>query len=97
MLIVSSTGHSVPSLGLSTSTPCGPRQRELWIIKMETGPLALAGVAQLVEHWPANQRVAGSLLIRAHGWFAGRERAGGDQSILFSHINVSLSPFLPLL
>ena len=27
---------------------------------------ALAGVAQWIEHWPANQRVAGLIPVRAH-------------------------------
>ena len=34
--------------------------------------LALAGVAQWTERWPANQRVAGLIPFGAHAWVAGQ-------------------------
>ena len=38
---------------------------------------ALAGVAQWIECWPANQRVAGSIPIRARSWVTGQVPVGG--------------------
>ena len=55
---------------------------------------ALAGVAQWIEHWPENQRVAGSLSVRAHAQVVGqvpsRGRERGNHTLMF------LSSFPPL-
>ena len=34
--------------------------------------IALAGVSQWIECWPANQRVAGSIPSQAHAWVVGQ-------------------------
>ena len=57
--------------------------------------LALAGVAQWIEHGPTNQRVTVQFPVRAHAWVAAqvpsRGRTRGNHALMF----LSLSP-LPL-
>ena len=60
---------------------------------------ALAGVAQWTEHWPANQKVTGSipgqgtfLYCRPGPWLG---CARGNQSMFLSHTDVSFPLFLP--
>ena len=50
--------------------PKGQRQ------KIHLKLYALAGVAQWIEYWPANQRVAG-LIPRAQAWLRGKPPVGG--------------------
>ena len=55
---------------------------------------ALAAVAQWTECRPANPKLLVRFPVRAHAWVAGQVpiwgRARGNQSMYFSHINVSL-------
>ena len=56
--------------------------------------LALAGVAQWIERWPANQRVAGSIPSQGtclHCW--PRPQFGANER--HTHIDVSLPLFSP--
>ena len=56
--------------------------------------MALAGVVPWIEHWPANQEVAGS--IPSQGTCLGCRRWGWARDYRYtylSHIDVSLSPF----
>ena len=59
---------------------------------------ALAGVAQWIEHWPANQRVNSLIPIRAHAWGAGqvpsRGHARGNHTLMFLSLFFSLSSLL---
>ena len=67
-------------------------ENEMLTLKVTLG--ALAGVAQWIEPQPANQRVAGSIRVRAHAWVVGQVpwcRACKRQP----HIHVSLPLFLP--
>ena len=59
--------------------------------------LALARVAQWIEHQPGNQRVPGSIPIRAHAWVVGQVPSKGVPEVT-SHwcFSPSLSPSLPL-
>ena len=61
--------------------------------------VSLAGAAHWIECQSANQKVAGSVLIRAHAWVAGQVpgwgHVRGNQLMFLSHINVSLPLFLP--
>lgn len=52
---------------------------------------ALVGVAQCIECWPANQRVASLIPSQGTGQVSGRERMRGNRTLL-----ASLSPSLPL-
>ena len=72
---------------------------------LEKRNVALAGVAQLIEHQPANQMVPGVQVpfpAKAHAWAVGRVpswgRGRGNQSVSLTHpcFFPSLSPFLPL-
>ena len=65
--------------------------------KFKTVRLALASVAQWIEHWPGNKRVASSIpQSRAHAWIVGqdpsREHARDNHTLMLLY----LSPFLPL-
>ena len=65
--------------------------------KLKIIGLALAGVAQWIEHWPANQRVARSVPeLQARSPVGSMEEA--NRWMLLSHIDVSLPlvPSLPL-
>ena len=59
--------------------------------------LALAGVAQWIECWPANRKVASLILVRAHAWVASQvpswDCARDNRSMYLSH-TVSLPLFL---
>ena len=58
--------------------------------------VALAGVAQLIEHWPVNQRVAG--LIPSQGTCLGCTGKAAWEGCVCEkqpHIDVSLPLFLP--
>ena len=61
--------------------------------------LALTGVAQWTGHLPANQGVAGSILLRARAWVAGQAPswwlARSRRSMFLLCVNVSSLP-LPL-
>ena len=61
---------------------------------------ALAGVAQWIECWPVNQRVAGSIPRRGTclSFRSGPqcEPVRSNQWMYILHINVSLPPSLPL-
>ena len=56
--------------------------------------IALAGVAQWIEHWSAIQRVTGSIPSQAHAWVAGRVpgrgHARGDHTLMFLSLSFSL-------
>ena len=56
---------------------------------------ALAGVAQWIDHRPANQRVAGSIASQGHAWVAGpvpsRGYTRGNHTLMF----LSLFFFFP--
>ena len=60
---------------------------------------ALTSVAQLVECRPTKQGVMGSIPGQAHAWAVGQVlswgHTRGNQLMFLSHINVSLSFFLP--
>ena len=65
---------------------------------------ALAGVAQWIEHWPANQKVAnqkvaGQFLVRARAWVVpqvpSRGRASGDHILMFVSLSFSLPSSVP--
>ena len=60
---------------------------------------AVTGVAQWIEWQPANPKVASSIPGGAHAWVTGQVPiwgcARGNQSMYFSHIDISLPPFLP--
>ena len=66
------------ALGLTILRPC----------------LALAGVAQWIELWPVNQRVAGSIPVRAHACVAGKVPSGSVRKRQ-PHVDVSLPLSLP--
>ena len=55
---------------------------------------ALAGVAQWIERWPANQRGAGSVSSPAHAWVAGQVPSGGctrgHHTLMFLFLSFSL-------
>ena len=61
--------------------------------------IALAGVAQWIEHWPANQKVASSIPGQGTclgcwpGYWLGGVR--GNRLMSLSHVSVSLPLFLP--
>ena len=44
----------------------------LLLSSLKSNGKALAGVAQWIECWPAIQRVAGSIPVRAQAWVAGQ-------------------------
>ena len=57
---------------------------------------ALAGVAQCIEHWPVNQRVAGSIpSLGTHTWVVGqvpsRGHVRGNHTLIFLSLSLSLS------
>ena len=56
--------------------------------------LALAGVAQWIEHWPMNQRVSGSIPSQAHAWVAGQ--VPSLRHVRGNHTLMSLSLFFSL-
>ena len=61
-------------------------------------PRALAGVAQWIECWTANQMVTVRLPVRAHTWVAGQVPSGGhvrgNHTLMFLSLSFSLpSPF----
>ena len=64
------------------------------------GIQALAGVSQWTEHRPANQKIAGSILVGAHAWVASwvpSQRHARDSQLMYvQHIDVSLPLFLTL-
>ena len=55
----------------------------------------LAGMAQWIEHRPANQRVTGQFPVRAHAWVAGQGPskgcARGNHTLMFLSLSFSLS------
>ena len=66
----------------------------LWIFFLKKSKIkALAGVAQWTEHWPANQKVAGS--IPNHHICLGCGQGPQLGVYDFSHTDVSLLFFLP--
>ena len=56
--------------------------------------VAMAGVAQWIDHWPVNQRVSVQFPVRTYAWVVGqvpgRECARGNHTLMF----LSLSPSL---
>ena len=58
----------------------------------------LAGMAQWIEHRPANQRVTGQFPVRAHAWVAGQGPskgcARGNHTLMFLSLSFSLSSHL---
>ena len=60
--------------------------------------VALGGVAQWIECWPVNRRVAGSIpsLTLPHAWVAGQVRSRGCMRGNHTLIFPSLSYSLPL-
>ena len=63
-------------------------------VSNENMPLALAGVAQWIEHRPASQKVAGWIPVRAHAWVAGqvpsRGCVRGNHTLMFLSLSFSL-------
>ena len=61
--------------------------------------MALTSEARLVGHHPTKQEVTGLIPVRAHARVAGsvpsQGAMRGSRSVLLSHIDVSLAPFLP--
>ena len=57
--------------------------------------LALASVAQWIEHRPVSQKVAGSILVRAHAWAVGQVPSGGRVRVNHTLMFLSLSFSLP--
>ena len=55
---------------------------------------ALAGVAQWIECWPANQRALVQFPVRAHAWVAGQVsswgRMRGNYTLMFLSLSFSL-------
>nr|KAF6501081.1 hypothetical protein HJG59_008062 [Molossus molossus] len=78
------------------------REKETLMLETSVSTLALVGLAQWLERRPADQRVPSSVpaksmylgcrFVPGPGW----SRVGGDHLMFLSHINVSLSLFLPL-
>ena len=57
--------------------------------------LALAGIPQWIEHWPANQRSPDRFPVRAHAWVAGQvpccgEGVRGNHTLMFLSLTFSL-------
>ena len=61
---------------------------------IELGRLALAGMAQWIERWPANQRVTGS--IPSQGTCVGCRPGPQCEGQPHIDVSLSLSPSLPL-
>ena len=71
--------------------------KEAWNLTLKKyNMMALAGMAQWIEHRPANQRVAGSIPSGGTLWVVGqvpsRGHVRGNHTLMF----LSLSPSLPL-
>ena len=57
----------------------------------------MAGVAQWIEHWPANQRVTVRFPVRAHAWVCRPSlQWGALERQPHIDVSLSLSPSLPL-
>ena len=56
--------------------------------------LALAGVAQWIEHWPACER-KGHIFHSQSGHMPGPQLGACNRSVYLSHIDVPPPPFLP--
>ena len=72
----------------------GNLTNNIWSIK--NVKVALAGVAQWIECWPANQMVTDSMQfpVRAHEWAAGHvpnsRGARGNHTLMFLSLSVCL-------
>ena len=71
---------------------------QIFTLKKKIFLLALAGVAQWIECWPANQRVAGLIPVGAHAWVAGqvpsRGCARGNHTLMYLPLSFSLPSHL---
>ena len=65
-------------------------------VELKKNLFTLAGVAQWIEHEPADRRVAGSISCQGTTGLQARSPVGGVQEATH-HINVSPRLFLPLL
>ena len=67
---------------------------QFMFIFLKIADLALAGVAQWIEHRPAKQRVTGSISIREQAWIAGQVpgqgHTRGNCTLMFLSLSFSL-------